>query len=341
MTRDMMERERRARAAAREATATRPSPEGARGVMLADVLDGLTRAEKVLSPKYFYDARGAARFDDITRLPEYYLTRAERRLIAEVIAPWLRQRHPCSLAELGAGSGDKTRLLLDAMPAGATYVPIDIADAYLAQIERELHADYAHLRITPVLADFTQSLTLPPELPRPAVFAFLGSTIGNFDDVSAHALLSRVRRVMHENDRFLLGVDLRKDRRTLEAAYNDAAGVTAEFNLNVLRVLNRELGADFDEGAFRHHAFYDEQLGRIEMHLVATREQTVHIGRNVIQIAAAESIRTEISAKYEQTQVRSMLRAAGMSLEQWISDDGRFAIAIAAASDAPVRTGGV
>lgn len=310
-----------------------------REAMLADVLNGLTRRQKELSPKYFYDARGAALFDEITRLPEYYLTRAERRLIAHELAPWLRRSGARVLVELGAGSGDKTRLLLDALPADGTYVPVDISAAYLAQIVDDLTADYRHLRIAPVHADITRHITLPSALRRPAVIAFLGSTIGNFDDVSAHALLVRARRVMEAGDRFVLGVDLRKDRQTLEAAYNDTAGVTAEFNLNVLHVLNRELGTGFDTGAFRHQAFYDEHLGRIEMHLVALKEQHVCVGKHTIQIVAGESIRTEISTKYTQTGVRIMLHAAGLSLEQWIAADAQYAIAIAAPADTPRRFG--
>jgi L-histidine N-alpha-methyltransferase len=301
--------------------------------MLAEVRDGLTRRQKELPPKYFYDQRGSELFEKITRLPEYYLTRAERGLLEAHAALLIEAFHPRTLVELGAGSAVKTRILLDAMrDAGCAeeYVPVDVSEDFLTETARQLRAEYPTLRVRPAVADISRSLGLPDQLPRPVLFAFLGSTIGNFDAPAARALLGRIRQAMRPFDRLLLGADLRKKRRVLEAAYNDSRGVTAAFNRNMLRVLNRELSADFDVASFGHRAFYSSERHRIEMHLVSAREQVVHIPRvGDVHLDRGETIRTEISCKYDRPSVRRLLRAAHLRLEEWITDEGRFALAVA------------
>ena len=301
--------------------------------MAAEVREGLSRRQKELPPKYFYDKRGSELFEKITRLPEYYLTRAERGLLQSHARDLIDAFRPRTLVELGAGSAAKTRLLLDAMRdvgCAEQYVPVDVSEGFLASTARQLRAEYPSLRVTPAVADIGSSLGLPDRLPRPVLFAFLGSTIGNFDAPAARALLGRIRQVMRPFDRLLLGADLRKKRRVVEAAYNDARGVTAAFNRNMLRVLNRELGADFDVASFGHRAFYSPERHRIEMHLVSSREQVVHIPQvGEVRLASGETIRTEISCKYDRPSVRRLLRASRLRLQDWIADAGCFALAVA------------
>jgi L-histidine N-alpha-methyltransferase len=304
-----------------------------KATMLDEVREGLGRRQKELPPKYFYDERGSELFERITRLPEYYLTRAERALLEDNSRSLIEALRPRTLVELGAGSAAKTRILLDAMcdaASGEQYVPVDVSEEFLADTAKRLREEYPGLRVTPAIADIGSSLGLPERLPRPVLFAFLGSTIGNFDAPSARALLARIRAVMRPFDRLLLGADLRKQKRVIEAAYNDSRGVTAAFNRNMLRVLNRELGADFDVGSFVHRAFYSAERHRIEMHLVSAREQVVHIPRvGDVRLASGETIRTEISCKYDRPSVRRLLRAASLKLEHWITDQERFALAVA------------
>jgi L-histidine N-alpha-methyltransferase len=300
--------------------------------MARDVAEGLTRRQKELPPKYFYDERGSDLFERITKLPEYYLTRAERALLEEHARSMVELFRPRTLVELGAGSAAKTRILLDAMrDAGCLeeYVPIDVSAEFLHATARQLRREYPGLQVVPAIADISDSLGLPERMPRPVLFAFLGSTVGNFDAPAARSLLARVRQVMRPFDRLLLGTDLRKPRRVVEAAYNDSRGVTASFNRNMLRVVNRALGADFEVANFAHRAFYSLERHRIEMHLVSTREQVVHIPLvGEVHLAKGESIRTEISCKYDRPSVRRLLRAASLQLERWIADD-RFALSIA------------
>jgi L-histidine N-alpha-methyltransferase len=302
--------------------------------MAREVCEGLARRQKELPPKYFYDERGSELFERITRLPEYYLTRAERALLESHARELVSALRPRTLVELGAGSAAKTRILLDAMRAAGSleaYVPVDVSHDFLLETARRLRVEYPGLRVTPAIADISMSLGIPAQLPRPVLFAFLGSTIGNFDAPSARALLGRVRQVMRPFDRLLLGTDLRKARRVVEAAYNDSRGVTAAFNRNMLRVVNRELGTDFDVMSFSHRAFYSRERHRIEMHLVSRRDQVVHIPRTgEVRLRKGESIRTEISCKYDRPSVRRLLRAASLRLEQWIAEDGRFALSLAA-----------
>jgi L-histidine N-alpha-methyltransferase len=306
--------------------------------MLRDVQAGLSQPQKELSPKYFYDQRGSELFEAITELPEYYLTHAERSILQREMDALMAVHRFASLVELGAGSAAKTRLILDAMRrAGALghYVPLDVSASFLAETAARLRAEYPGLHVDPVVADFTERVPLPCSIVRPALVAFLGSTIGNFHPIEAVGVLRRVRAAMVRDDRFLLGADLRKDPRRIEAAYNDSARVTAEFNLNMLRVLNRELGADFDVDKFTHHAFYNAIQHRIEMHLVARVAQTVSIpGAGAFQFAAGESLRTEISCKYDRGALDDMLVAAGLRLEQWFTDPaGDFAVVVAARAE--------
>ena len=320
--------------------ANRPdaAPQAAHDDLLRDVAWGLSRSQKELPPKYFYDRRGSELFDEITRLPEYYLTRTERALLDCWSGPLMASLRPAALVELGAGNADKTRLLLDAMVyagSGEVYVPIDVSAEFLDDAAARLRDEYPTLGIEPLVGDIAEPLDLAPDLPGPAVIAFLGSTIGNFDPDGARDLLGHVSSAMRPGDSFLLGADLRKNPAVIEAAYNDARGVTAEFNRNVLRVLNRDLGADFDLSRFEHRAFYDRTLHRIEMHLVSTHDQTVRIpGVGSIRLAGGESIRTEISCKYDRATLGGLLADAGMRMDRWITDAGQtYALVVASRRD--------
>ena len=309
--------------------------------MLHDVACGLSRPQKELPPKYFYDRRGSELFDEITRLPEYYLTRTERALLDCWSTALMAALRPRALVELGAGSADKTRSLLDAMVyvgSGEVYVPIDVSAEFLDDSAGRLREEYPTLGIEPVVGDIAEPLDLDPTLPRPALIAFLGSTIGNFDPAGARSLLGHVAAAMHPGDRFLLGADLRKNPAVIERAYNDTQGVTAEFNVNVLRVVNRDLGANFDLSHFEHRAFYDRALHRIEMHLVSTDDQTVTIpGVGTVAFAGGESIRTEISCKYDHPTLSAMLGDAGMRIDRWITDSAQTYALVVAALEHDVR----
>ena len=316
---------------------TEPTDRHDREVMLQDVLEGLALPQKELSPKYFYDTRGSELFEEITRTEEYYPTRTERGLLEAWMPRWVGAYQPAALVELGAGSARKSRVVLDAMRSHGTgnlYVPVDVSGEFLHETAARLREEYEHLEVRPEVADITAPLDLPEDLPMPTWFALLGSTIGNFDDTHAARLLCRVARHLRPGDSFLMGVDLRpgpgKSVARLEAAYNDAAGITAAFNLNVLTVLNRELGADFDVGAFRHHAFYNPDEGRMEMHLVAESDQHVRLpAAEQILIPEAESIRTEISCKYDRATVDRIFHEAGMVVHAWAEDaEGFFALVL-------------
>jgi L-histidine Nalpha-methyltransferase len=292
--------------------------------MLAEVAAGLSAPQKELSPKYFYDQRGSELFAEITRLPEYYPTRTERALLQGWMPELMVRLGTRTLIELGAGNAEKSRIILDAMRAtglAELYVPIDVSATFLSQTAATLRREYPGLAVEPAVADIAMELNLPRRIPRPALFAFLGSTIGNFYPPAAIRLLRRIRAAMEPDDRFLLGVDLRKDIARVEAAYNDSRGVTAAFNRNMLLVLNHELGADFDAERFEHRAFYDRVTHRIEMHLVSSHDQVVSIpGLEPIRFVAGESIRTEISTKYDRDSVSALFDAAGLRIEAWPSD---------------------
>jgi L-histidine N-alpha-methyltransferase len=304
--------------------ATRPLERVPNPGMLAEVAAGLAAPQKELSPKYFYDQRGSELFEAITRLPEYYPTRTERALLEGWMPELMAQLGTRTLIELGAGNAEKSRIILDAMRAtglAELYVPIDVSATFLSQTAAQLRREYPGLTVEPAIADISVELNLPRRMPHPALFAFLGGTIGNFYPPAAIRLLSRVRAAMAPGDRFLMGVDLRKDIARIEAAYNDSQGITAEFNRNMLLVLNDELGADFDPRAFEHRAFYDMVAHRIEMHLVSSRDQVVEIpGMDLVSFAAGESIRTEISTKYDRASVSALFDAAGLRIEAWPID---------------------
>ena len=303
-----------------------------RAGLARDVARGLAMPQKQLDPKYFYDERGSELFELITELPEYYLTRAERTLLQSKVPRFVAQTRPRSLVELGAGSANKTRIILDAMHDTGTaeqYVPVDVSRDFLEESASRLRESYPELRITTAVGDFSSELCLP-EIDSPILFVFLGSTIGNFEEEAAVGILTRIARQMRGEDRFLLGADLRKEIAIVEAAYNDGAGVTAEFNLNVLRVLNRELDANFDLAAFSHRAIYNRDMHRIEMHLDSLRDQIVSIPDiGEIRIGKGESIRTELSCKYDRPGVDALFHRAGLRLDEWLTDtDDFFALVV-------------
>ena len=317
------------------ARTTRPVERVPNAGMLAEVAAGLAAPQKELSPKFFYDQRGSELFEAITRLPEYYPTRTERALLEGWMPELMAQLGTRTLIELGAGNAEKSRIILDSMRAtglAELYVPIDVSATFLSQTAAQLRREYPGLTVEPAIADISVELNLPRRMPRPALFAFLGGTIGNFYPPAAIRLLARVRAAMGPGDRFLMGVDLRKDIARIEAAYNDSQGVTAEFNRNMLLVLNQELGADFDPMAFDHLAFYEPVAHRIEMHLVSRREQRVEVpGVGAIRFAAGESLRTEISCKHDRESVAQLFEAAGLEIEAWRSDpDALFALVVGA-----------
>lgn len=299
----------------------------------ADVLSGLTRHPKTLPPKWFYDARGSELFEEITRLPEYYPTRAEREILtarAEEIAAASGAR---TVIELGSGSSEKTRHLLDVLPELHSYVPVDVSESALTGAADSLLAEHPGLSVHALIADFTGGLALPGT-PGPRLVAFLGGTIGNLLPEERATFLRSVRSLLSPGDALLLGTDLVKDEETLVAAYDDAAGVTAAFNKNVLNVVNRELGADFPLDDFDHLAVWNPRDRWIEMRLRARRALSVKIRELdlVVPFEAGEELRTEVSAKFRREDVREELAAAGMRLTQWWTDSaGRFALSLATA----------
>ena len=306
-----------------------------------DVLDGLTRPFKEIPPKHFYDARGSDLFERICELPEYYPTRAERAILAAHAAGIVAATGARELVELGSGSPAKARLLLDAMAAdgGARYVPVDVSEAALRAAASELVGDYAGLEVHGVVGDFERHLDRVPDPPDgdPRLVALLGGTIGNFPPGTRRRLLRGIAELLGPGDALLLGVDLVKDPDVLEAAYDDAQGVTAEFNRNLLHVVNRELGADFIPEAFEHVAFFDREREWIEMRLRARRPMRVRVAalHLDVEFAAGEELRTEISAKFTRARLERDYAAAGLELTGWLTDpDELFALTLARARDA-------
>jgi L-histidine Nalpha-methyltransferase len=303
----------------------------------ADVRAGLSATPKTLPPKYFYDERGSALFDEITRLPEYYLTRAETSILTAKAAEIAGLSRCASLVELGSGTSAKTGLLLRAMLDTGTlreFVPLDVDPAVLADATEALVARYPGLRVEPFVGDFEADLgAIPPAAWHGVrVIVFLGSTIGNLDPPARAHLLRQVRAALRPGDMFLLGTDLVKDPDRLIRAYNDSAGVTAEFNRNVLRVINKELSADFDVEEFEHVAIWDPPSQWMEMRLRSTRAQTVSVNDLDLKVefAAGEEMRTEISAKFRPAQVRAELTAAGLDpVRFWTDDNGDFGLTLA------------
>jgi L-histidine N-alpha-methyltransferase len=310
---------------------TRTLPEdAARAALSADVLAGLGGRPRSLPPRWFYDARGSELFDRITRLPEYYPTRAEREILTDRAAEIAGVSGARTLVELGSGSSEKTGRLLEAMPGLALYVPVDVSESALVGAGRELSRGHPLLDVHAVVGDFTGRLELPKG-PGPRLVAFLGGTIGNLEPTERARFLAAVRASLSPGDALLLGTDLVKDERVLVRAYDDAQGVTAEFNRNVLRVVNRELSADFRPELFDHVAVWDAGAEWVEMRLRARGAQTVKIpGVDlVVEFADGEELRTEISAKFRPERVRSELAAVGMEVARWWTDrEGRFALSL-------------
>ncbi len=304
----------------------RPLNGGAADSLADDVRAGLTRARKVLPPKYFYDSRGSELFDRITSLPEYYPSRAEREILNRRAPEIVAESDARELVELGSGTASKTRALLYAMAGAGSlhrYVPFDVDESMVKRCAQELVELYPGLVVHGVVGDFERDLGHIPAGEH-RLLAFLGGTVGNLYPAERAAFLRRVRRLMGPSDRLLIGTDLVKDRHVLEAAYNDSEGVTAEFNRNVLRVVNQGLDADFDPEAFEHVAFFDEANSWIEMRLRSNGAQTVRIdGVNLeVTFEDGEELRTEISAKFTREAVERELFAAGLGLDGFHTDEG-------------------
>ncbi|MDJ0710947.1 MAG: L-histidine N(alpha)-methyltransferase [Woeseiaceae bacterium] len=297
---------------------------------LGNLLDGLRQRLKTISPKYFYDERGSQLFEQITELPEYYLTRTELAIMHRHVEEMAQLIGPeASLIEFGSGSSQKIRILLDHIDALAAYVPVDISKDHLVASADAIAADYPAIEVLPVAADFTQPFALPDPVVTPIrnIVYFPGSTIGNFSPEAALDLLKVMHHEAGAGGRLLIGIDLRKDRNILERAYNDASGVTAAFNLNILSHLNNTFGADFDPAAYRHVAEYNDSAGRIEMYLVSEKGQTVTIGRETIAVADGERILTEHSHKYTLEGFDELAAHAGFRpIRHWTDADEMFAI---------------
>ncbi|MET9832622.1 L-histidine N(alpha)-methyltransferase [Streptomyces sp. NPDC006385] len=313
---------------------TRTLPEDATDAALrADVLKGLTSTPKTLPPKWFYDAKGSELFEQITELPEYYPTRAEREILVDRAGEIAAATGARTLVELGSGSSEKTRYVIDALTGLHTYVPVDVSESALTQAGHALIEERPALDVHALIADFTGGLTLP-DTPGPRLLAFLGGTVGNLLPEERAAFLASVRALLSPGDALLLGTDLVKDERVLVEAYDDGAGVTAAFNKNVLAVMNRELGADFDPDAFDHVALWDARSEWIEMRLRSRTAQTVKVPALdlAVDFAAGEELRTEVSAKFRKEGVRAELSVAGLELAHWWTDgQGRFALSLSVA----------
>ncbi|MFI1018529.1 L-histidine N(alpha)-methyltransferase [Streptomyces sp. NPDC020965] len=311
---------------------TRTLPEDTAGADLrADVLAGLTRTAKELPPKWFYDARGSELFEEITRLPDYYPTRAEREILIARAPDIAAATGARTLVELGSGSSEKTRHLLDALPALHSYVPVDVSESALTGAAEALLAERPGLHVHALIADFTRGLALPGS-PGPRLVAFLGGTIGNLLPAERALFLRSVRALLEPGDALLLGTDLVKNEEVLVRAYDDATGVTAAFNKNVLNVLARELDADVDPADFDHVALWDPEREWIEMRLRARSALTVKIPELdlVVPFEEGEELRTEVSAKFRREGVRGELADAGLDLTEWWTDAaGRFALSLA------------
>jgi len=293
----------------------------------ADVLAGLNAIPKAVPPKYFYDLAGSALFDRITQLPEYYPTRCEIGILQDN-APAIASMFPpgSALVEFGSGSSRKARILLSAAATIEAYVPVDISGDFLQQDLVQLKRDLPHLIVHPLVEDFTKPFALPPALAGlPRIGFFPGSTIGNFEPEEARGFLRHIGAMLGLAALLVLGIDLDKDGDTLFRAYNDAEGVTAKFNLNLLTRINRELGGDFDLGAFRHKAFFNRARSRIEMHLESVRRQCVRIKGETIEFSAGETIHTENSYKYTVESFQALARGAGWAPVK-VFTDGKFAV---------------
>ncbi|HEY4829406.1 MAG TPA: L-histidine N(alpha)-methyltransferase [Solirubrobacteraceae bacterium] len=318
--------------------------EGDERSLAYDVLDGLTRPFKEIPPKHFYDARGSELFERICELPEYYPTRTEREILVANAERIIGETGAGELVELGSGSAEKARILLGAMSSAGTlrrYVPLDVSESALEAAALELVGEFEELTVHGVIGDFERHLDRVPAAPddgTPRIVALLGGTIGNFLPGTRRRLLRQIGALLGPEDRLLLGTDLVKDPAVLEAAYDDAQGVTAEFNRNVLHVLNRELEADFSPDAFEHIAFFDRRHEWVEMRLRARRPCSVLVAALGLRVefAAGEELRTEISAKFTRDRLQEDFHAAGLALDGWYTDpEGLFALSLARRPEAP------
>ncbi|MEJ2310353.1 MAG: L-histidine N(alpha)-methyltransferase [Gammaproteobacteria bacterium] len=296
--------------------------------LAADVLEGFSRPQKMIPPKYFYDTEGSRLFDAITSLPEYYPTRTETAMLheyADEIAHKAGTGH--LLVEPGSGSCSKARILFEGLKPCA-YVPMDISGDHLRVAAEAVAADYPWIEVHAACTDFTRLMTLPPGSPEGHRLAFFpGSSIGNFDPDRAVDFLRMIAGMVGPGGQLLIGVDLKKKKQILEAAYNDAEGITAAFNLNLLRRINRELGADFDLAQWRHRAFYNQAEGRIEMHLVSRADQQVRLQGETFEFAEGETIHTENSYKYSVAEFRDLAASAGFTTDTvWTDDDNLFSL---------------
>jgi L-histidine N-alpha-methyltransferase len=309
-------------------------PGGPLSGMAADVRAGLTCPFKELSPRYFYDERGSELFERITELPEYYPTRCEREILHQRSAEIVAEANPRALIELGSGSAAKTRVLLDAMSeAGCleTYCPVDISEEITRSTADAIAEEYEEVDVRGLVCDFELDLERLP-IGGPRMIALLGGTIGNFAPQQRAGFLRRICNLLGPEDYFLLGTDLVKDRETLEAAYDDSAGVTAEFNKNVLAVINRELGADFDLGRFDHHAYWDAENLWVDIRLRSTARQVVNVSALDLTVTfdAGEEMRTEISTKFARQGLEGIYAEAGLEMAAWWTDsEGLYALSLA------------
>jgi dimethylhistidine N-methyltransferase len=314
------------------------TPSVATSAFAADVVAGLTATPKRLPPKYFYDSLGSELFEHITRLPEYYLTRCEVGIlneraqdIADLIPPG------AALIEFGSGSSAKTRIVLSTAKSLAAYVPVDISAEFLRQQADSLRQEYPNVAMLPVAADFSQPFDLPEAAaPLPRAGFFPGSTIGNFEPHEAAAFLRHAGRILGRSAIFIVGVDLVKDAQVLQKAYNDSQGVTAQFNLNLLARINRELGAKFNLAAFEHHAFFNRERSRIEMHLASLKRQRVKVCGESIDFRAGETIHSENSYKYTIESFGALARGAGWTpVAVWTDADNYFSVHALSLRDEP------
>jgi dimethylhistidine N-methyltransferase len=323
-----------------------PLPQSADDLFAADVVGGLQATPKRLPPKYFYDATGSELFERITDLPEYYPTRCEIRILQENAAD-IAKLIPdgAALIEFGSGSNKKARILLQAAPRLACYVPVDICQEMVEQEAAELRPDFPQLKVLPVTADITQDFVLPPEAKAAPlrIGFFPGSTIGNFEPHEAAGFLRHAGKILGPGARLIIGVDLIKPAEVLNAAYNDAAGVTARFNLNLLTRINRELGGDFKPECFEHHAFYNRERHRVEMHLASLKRQKAKVAGETIEFRAGETIHTENSYKYSIEKLAALARGVGWRpLNVWTDARNYFSIQAFELADEPppVRAAG-
>ena len=321
------------------ARSRRPLPQTADELFAADVLDGLNRMPKRLSPKYFYDATGSLLFERITEQPEYYPTRSEMMILSDQAADIAKLvPEGAALIEFGSGSSKKARILLQALPPLAAYVPVDICREMIEQEAAELRPDFPGLKVLPVVADITLAFNLPAAAKAAPlrVGFFPGSTIGNFEPHEAAAFLRNAGSILGTGALLIVGADLNKPADVLNAAYNDKAGVTAEFNLNLLTRMNREIGGSFDLDCFEHHAFYNRERSRVEMHLASLKRQKVKVAGETIEFRAGETIHTENSYKYSIESLSALARGAGWQpAAVWTDPRKYFSIQAFRLSDKP------